>query len=422
MSRKKDRYVEPVTMTVRNALGMEEEKFSEKQLRRLLPDQESLISEHRSDLEELKKVEDRIEKAVMDYEKNDEDREPLEKVYDQKLRILYSMAGRFHPLSSYGRSMLKKARACRREFEASVGPLMTVITKNNIDLFRTVLSKDLCEDVLSGRRMALGAVRTRKGKTYGAAAISYYLDRVPSYDGPVLRIEWLYVHEKFRGCGQAVNLLGEVLAQAAELQVAAISAEFEAEGESNYILGYMLGTLQFDLDTDLDPVALIRIGDITGHTKLASGKKGAEQAPFEDEKNGALFLKKAFRRLGYNGYMKKLPVSWFDGETSCFTGTPENVSGLLLSHKMPSGILRAEYEGLTGNRDDVALKLVSLFLAKATLVCDDDTIVMIPVESEEMGHYLESICSGQMGRYMVEGILDRPERDVDESAVNELMK
>ena len=95
---------------------------------------EDFIEAHRVSQRILEETDKHLDEYVAAYEKNKKDREPVEKVYALKIGILNSMAKRFHPLSEYGSGMLSEAVKCRIEFETLVGPMITVITKNNITL------------------------------------------------------------------------------------------------------------------------------------------------------------------------------------------------------------------------------------------------------------------------------------------------
>lgn len=418
----KKRYTEPVILSIEDALGIDEDKINEKQARRLMADQSEMIEDHKSDIKELKKLENDLDEAMIVFETDDEDREALENVYDKRIRIILGMAGRFNPLSTYGRKMLKSAVDCRREFEELAGPLVSTITKNNIKIFKTVLTEDLYEDISVGRRNGLGAIRTKNGKTYGVGAVVYYVEKIPAYEKPVLRIEWLYVNEKFRGRGLSYFLLGELISQAVNAQLDVISAEFDSSGEYNYLLGYILGTLKFEFGTGLSPEAVIRLGDLKGYTRISAEKKGAATLSSVDDINREKMVKTAFKKYGYKGYLSRVPAEYINNSISCCANSQNALSGILLAHQTPSGVIRAEYEGLTDGEESTDKKLISMFLESASMECDDDTLVMIPVDMEEIGEYLETVCPGQMGEYTVEGVLELPEGwDMDEQAVNDLL-
>ena len=399
-------FEEPRALSLEEALGTDDEAIREKMALRLLQGDEILRSEIEAEKKELKELEDELERSVIAYERDDSNREPVERAYEKKLGILHRIAGQAHPLSDEGKEALREAAACRKEFETLIGPILTTITKNNINLFQTVLPEDIGEDVSCGRRSALGAIRTDKGRTYGVGAIVYYTDQVPTYDGGVLRIEWLYVHERFRKRGVARFLLGELLHQMIRSGLPAVSCEFPAKGEYNRVLAYILSGWSFEFGTWISPEALIRIGDITGYSQISAMKKGAQSWSSLDGKMQELLKAKAYRKFGCQSWFSKVSPEYIDRDTSCYLGSPGDIKALLLSHKTPSGMLRLEYLRFMKGQEESGTRLISLFLEKASLANEDDTLIMVPVEQEEIGMFLQKICPGQMGQYMVEGVLE----------------
>ena len=399
-------YEIPESLSVEEAIGTDDEALREKMAERLLQDEEAVKSEIEAEKKELKRFEAELEQNVIEYERDDNDREPVERAYEKKLGILHRMAGQFHPLSDEGKKALQDAVACRKEFEGLIGPMLTTITKNNLNLFQSVLPQDLGEDVACQRRSAFGAIRTDNGRTYGVGAIVYFTDRIPTYEEGVLRIEWLYVHEKFRKRGVARFLLGELLHQMIRAGLPAVSCEFPAKGAYNQLLAYILGSWSFEFDTWISPEALIRIGDITGFSQISAMKKGVQSWSSLDGKIQELLKAKAYRKFGCQHWFAKISPDYIDRETSCYLGSPGDVKALLLSHKTPSGLLRLEYLGFLKGQEENGKRLISRFLENAAKANEEDTLILVPVEQEEIGIFLQEICPGQLGQYMVEGVLE----------------
>ena len=371
------------------------------------------IESHRIAREILKETDSHLDEYVAAYEKDKSDREPVEKVYALKINILSGLAKRFHPLSGYGLNMMDEAVKCRAEFEALIGPMITKITKNNIDLFRTVLSKDVAEDIVTGRLSAIGALRTKKKTTYGVGALAYYFDEIGTET--VLRIKWLFVNKDFKERGVADHLIAELTDSCAKAGVYNISVEFPTTCEDKKILGYIFGTWQFDMESGLDPDAVLRAGDVTGYSAIEKNKKGVSSLSEPDKKDSDLLIKKTLRTYGYNGYLMKadLPEGYIDRELSCFFGNGDTAKAILLAHRTPSGTVRVDYMGFADGCEALAFNLVSFFIGKAVILCEDDTLLKIPVEMEEMGDFLEEICPKQMGQYFVAGNMTKPEPEMD---------
>ncbi len=374
---------------------------------------DDFIESHRTAQEVLEETDKHLDEYVAAYEKNKKDREPVEKVYALKIGLLTGMAKRFHPLSGYGISMLGEAVKCRTEFETLIGPMVTVITKNNIDLFKTVLSANVSEDIVSGRLSAIGAVRTKKGTSYGVGALAYYFDEIGTEQ--VLRISWLYINKEFGERGVCNQLIGELIYRCAKTGVYNISAEFPTTCGDTKLLGYIFGTWQFDMDSGLDPDSVMRVGDITGYEKIESYKKGVQGLSASDKNVSDLLVKKTLRKLGYSGFLTNadLPKDYIDRDLSCYFGDADSVKAILLAHKTASGTLRVEYMGFEPGCEALAYNLISFFIEKAVTSYEDDTLIKIPVEMEELGDFIEEICPKQMGQYLIAGNMTKPEPETD---------
>jgi hypothetical protein len=119
-----------------------------------------------------------------------------------------------------------------------------------------------------------------------------------------------------------------------------------------------------------------------------------------------------------------VPEVYFDPDLSCFYGTPDNVEAILLSHTMPSGMIRVEYIGEPKGDEEKANAMICMFIEKAVIDHGDETLIKIPVESEETGSFIETLCPYQMGHHLVEGVLELPSagNNIDKNGVEELLK
>ena len=423
---KPKKYQEAEIPAIDDALGITEEK--KKEVEEGIKESfgiDDFLDAHRAAIDMLEETDKHLEEYVSEYKKKKDDREPVEAVYTLKIAILLSMAKRFHPLSAYGKSLLDDASLCRNEFERKVGPLVTRITENNIDLFKTVLSEDVSEDIITGRISAIGAVRTKKKTAYGVGALAYYLDDMTGSGDMVLRIKWLFVNRDFRERGVADHLIGEITGRAAKAGVENISVEFPTNVDDKNLMGYLFGTWHFDLDSGLNPDAVMRVGDVTGYGKIESYRKGAEALSSLGKKGGLLTVKKTLRGLGYTGYLSdpELPDDYIDQDLSCFVSTGDAVKAILLAHRTPSGTVRVDHIGFALGSEALVYNLVSFFVGQAVMICEDDTMLELPVEMEEIGELIEEICPKQMGQYLVAGNLTKPspEMDFTPEDIDELM-
>ncbi|MBQ1548535.1 MAG: hypothetical protein IIZ61_09105 [Lachnospiraceae bacterium] len=387
---------------------------------------DDFIEMHRAAEDMLKEVNNRLEDYLVEYEQNRADRETVEKAYCLKISILESMAKRFNPLSGLGKQKLSDAVKCREEFETLVGPMITPITNNNASLFKTVLSEEMKEDILSGRRHALGALRTLNGTTYGAGAIVYHKEDTPVYENGMIVIDWLFVNWLFMGRGIADYLIGELIIKAEKAGMEAFVSEIPMGLEDKVALSYIFGSWQFMLDAGLNRDAVFRLGDITRFEMISKYNKFAKNLSSINPQYVEKTVKNALGKLGYSGYLNRISAagSYIDKNLSCFVGSENNISALLLAHRTCSGNVRVEYLDTAPGGEKNIPALVCCMIENALMNEDDNTIVNIPVPMEELGEFLETLCPKQLGHYLVSCVLDKPERiaDLGVSDVEEILK
>ena len=417
-------YRSPVEMTVEEALGLENAGD--------MPDSsetdfgvKDLLDMHREAEAMIKDIDAKLEEFILEYETGKRsDREPVESIYDMKIYLLSSMARLFNPMSSYGKKKLKEAIKCREEFETLVGPMVSRITPSNFDVFGSVINDDLMEDIKTTRRQALGALRTMDGTTYGVAAVAWHIDGVPGEEKGVLRIDWLYVNEKFRGRNLADFLLGELVALCNESGIEHISVDFSTDSESKQRLAEIFGMWQFFFDAGLDPDIYIRTGDVTNLRRIGEYKKGVKSLSSLDVRTGSRLVAGFFTKTGYKGYLVsgRLPKDYIDMGLSYYIGTPDDCWGLLLAHRAPLGMLRVEYlDCAPGHEEDVG-KLVSAFLGKSLTGYDDNNIMFLSPDFPEVPEFVNKLCPNQLGQYIVEGLLSKPDDDLDEEDIKKLLE
>ncbi len=410
-------------MSLEEALGLDMEN---------LPDESEadftvndLMDIYREDSKRLKEVSSHLEEFIISYESGKRvDREPVEAIYDLKIFLLCSMARLFNPMSTFGKATLQKAIKCREEFETLVGPMTSRITKDNMELFKTVLNVDLMEDVRTGRRQAFGALRTLEGKTYGAAAVVWHIDPIPGEKVGVLRIDWLFVNEKFRGRNLADFLIAEVVALCNETGIEHVSVDFSTENEFKQPLARTFGLWQFSLDTSEDPDVYIRAGDVANLRRLGEFKKGVKSLSSLGEKAANQLFRGFLVRSGYRGYLlsRDLPENYIDFGLSCFTGKPGSCTGLLLVHRLPYGMLRVEYMDCTkGHESDVA-SMVSAFIAGVVAGYDDNTLMCLTPDFDELSEFINGLCPNQLGQHLIEGILSKPDDDLDGDDIKKILE
>ncbi len=377
----------------------------------------------------LRTVNKQLDGFIRDYEKDPSDPSDVETAYTFKLHVLAGMAKLFSPLSSYGRDRLKEVRKCSREYESFVAALTTRITRDNIESFSKVLSPDILEDVAVGKVSGIGSVRYKDGERYGVGAIVYKIDNSPFIGENIGRILWLYVHEDFRMQGIADHLISELLGSMIEngVEYITINALIGPDINLERLKAYLMSSWMFDLETTMVPDALIRVGDIKNASRLKEHVKDVRA--LSDLKDGvnANGVKNALRRLGHPSYLSGdlFSTDYIDQNLSFFLGTETSITGLLLTHRLPSEKIRVEYLKAEDENIELQKKMVAALLKAVYMQCSEETLLSIPLDSEELAFFTEEICPVQMGQYMLEGLLapqTGTDEDLDLNIVRELLE
>ena len=371
----------------------------------------------------LDEIDEHIDEYMLEYDAlKEKDRQKLESIIDMKLYILTSMARFFNPMTSFGKKKLREAVEWREDFEALYGPLLTRITGDNAGLFRSVLNEDLMEDIATSRRQALGALRTRNKTIYGAAAIAWHIDEVPGEELGVLRIDWLYVNEDFRGRSLSNYLLGELVALCNEAGIEHISVDISANNESKQYLARIFGLWQFSFDAGADPDIYIPTGDVTDLEMIEEYSRGVKPLSTMEISKADRMVTEFLQKTGYSGYLtyQTLPGNYIDRELSCFMGKPGKCTGLLLAHRAPLGMLRVEYlDSLPGHYEYVPA-MVSAFIKNAKDRYEDNSLIYMTPEFPRLQKFINMICPKQVGQDLIEGLLSKPDSDMDEEVVKEM--
>ena len=374
-----------------------------------------------------KSLDEQIEKQKAAFGITDANREKLETTYALKMDLFYSQACAIHPLTSFGKHCLKEAVETRKEFESLVGVYTTRITPENISVFLPVLTKDLAEDILTGRREAIGAVRAKGVRSYGAGALVYYADDGP--DGATLRIDWLYVHPDFRGRRIANSLIGEMVYQVQKGAGSTLAASFTVGENWEPVIGSIFAKWKFIFGTQMEGDTIVSIEDILDPAPIEEVRKkyGKEAKPLSEiqDRDRSSFIRRTLIRDGYRGYLWRQAEKpdYFDPELSCYVGDRRNPEGVMLVHRTPSGMLRVEYAGLGSGDGRSIFSMTGNVLYRAITTESSKSTLDFPIRMDEFEEMMKRIVPKQRSAFYVTAVLsgDYVEEDVTEEAVEELL-
>ena len=372
------------------------------------PNTEDFIALHKRYLADMKDMEQGFRLAMEVYDPDRHKRGALEKFVTVYMMSLHHVARQFHPLSTYGKEYLKKAVEAREQYEKRTSPILTRITRENAELFAHLLTRDKREEIETGRRNGLGAIRSRGNETFAAGALTYYLDEDPLGEGVILRIDWLYVDEAWRLRGVAQSLLAEVITLAVEEpSITGFSAEYPAD-DYGILLNNLLANWNFTFDTGVIPEFICRLGEAkTGGEveKLAEKTTLFSEIGREDRER---LLKHHFRVNAANSRLERQigeKKEYLDPDVSCFIGDIKAPDGVLLAHKCPSGMIRVEEISLKKGFEEVEKNLIASAVTEAKFKFRQDRELLIPVADEERADLLDEWFPHQRTGLVVEAVM-----------------
>ncbi len=336
-------------------------------------------------------------------------RDKFEELYLKKISILYQTAKLFHPWTEMGRQALKAATDCEKEYEQLAGVLTSRITDSAIRKYMPLFSQDIVEDIMVGKMQAIGAVRFSEKSVYAVGALGYSIEPDRLSEEAVLNIQWLYVASKYRHQGVATMLLGNILERCVEQDIKHITFVFPEDEEYSQAFYNMFSDWHFGFESGLSPEFVIRVSkddEKRAVANLAEGVKSIEGIPREELEN---IVKKLTETDGELKEMikGKRPFSYFDQKLSCYH-MDNGKGGLLLAHRMPQGLVKTEYLGWTEDGAFSLKGLISHLAVSARKVYGEDTLIMVPVESIELGEALDKFFPNQLRRPMLEARLSEP--------------
>ena len=377
----------------------------------------------------LERVDDRIREQRESFGIEDMNREPIEMTYALKMDLLYHLAFAIHPLTSYGKQCLKEAMDARHAFEELVGGYTTRITPSNISVFLPVLTDDLAEDIRTGRREAIGAIRAKGSFSYGAGALVYEYDGGDVDTGFILRIEWLFVHPAFRGRRIADSLIAEMVYQMHKNPVDALTASFIVGENWEPVMGNIFSRWKFMFGTQMEGDTLICMADMEDPDPIEKfyqtyGKNATPLSAMES-RNVPFFLERVLRREEYRGYLwgQTRKPDYIDRDLSCYIGDVGNPDGVMLVHKTPSKKLRVEFVGLAGADTKPVPTMAGYVLHEALRTAPADSVLDFPIHMDEFSQAMDKLAPKQRSALLVTAVLSGAflEEDVTAETVEEML-
>ena len=364
--------------------------------------------------DELRAIEKEIEEKETEAEGKGlgefELRKLLEEPYLKWISIQYQAARLFHPLSELGRLALGAAAATEKAYAERVGTLISRVTDDSINRYQPLLSDDIMEDFLVNKMKAIGALRYRDGAVYAAGVLAYGVEPDRGALGMVLRIHWLYVATEFRGQGIADMLLGNIINEGLAAGIDYFTFDFQDEMPETQIFYNLFSDWHFSFETGLAPefMTALKAKDESRIVANLAEDSTSLEALSEKEKEEAFQTLADSDAAMQKVLDRRVPPNYYDAKLSSICLRKGKKGGVLLAHKMPGGLVRTEYLGWNEGGGYAVRSLVSRLAVMARKVYGEETLISVPVESEELGVFLDDNFPVHIRKPIIEAALTEP--------------
>ncbi len=387
-------------------------------------DLQAVIDAHREELARLEELDSYLTIVKADYDKKQHVRQAVEMIYTAKMDFLYHLARRFHPLSTYGKSLLRRAEECREEFEATVGPLVTRITEENLESFRAVIPPCFADEIKAKRSRALGAIRSDLDRIFPAGALVYTWDELPGEEGPRLRIRWIQVNREYGRQGVCEHLIALMVGLLIRKNGAALTCEIPLS-DGMMVMGDLLTEWHFSFAPMMTPDYCCLLRDIRSRGELLQEKTSAVSLTVVPEAQRKLLIRQFLVAVGAQGNQEVLaaPADYYDPEVSCLCRDAKGTAALLLAHKYPGNRLFVELLDAKPGQEALLADLLVYAARRSLEKYDRKTEFCVRTSSYEQRTLCERLFPDQRVCFYVNSLLTKveAEEDLDEAAVETLL-
>ena len=312
-----------------------------------------------------------------------------ERTYLSLIDTCFETAKILNPMAGFGRDRLEAGLGILEGFAKEYWPLITRITAENAEAFYDLIPDEHYDDILEGRKNAIGAVRLDNGKatTAGVAVYSIQEDTAT-----YLKLDWIYVPEELRQHGVGNMLMAKLLETAFTFEDCTLVIDMnmpdtteDEDKEAFAVLENFLDSWKFDFDVDTGTNFYFRVSDKENDAFLkgtTSGVKSLTEMGADAER----LVKRFFGRLGsdYDEPAAETSFSFFDPDVSCGIVEDGELSALLLLHRFKNNDYRYEALRLIKGYDTEIVKKLARYAYRAMIRnADTESIVFGEFESIE---------------------------------------
>ena len=310
----------------------------------------------------------------------------------------FELSKMISPMNGFGRDRLEAGLSLIRQFEQQHWLISTQIVAENAEAFSELIPVEHYEDILTGRKRAIGALRHVGEDVYAAGALVYTVHEDPDED-PFLSLDWIMVHESLREQGIG-NFLMALMAEAALSQNEDdpfVSVELpvrQAEDEDRLweidVLENFFDSWKFDFDVTYGSQFMVTLSDIKESDLRKEGDTGEVQSLHGLGKQGEKLLQEFFesRNKSYDEGLAAMKFDFFDPDVSCVTRSGEGIHSVLLFHRFANGDYRYEAYRSMDELDFGSLPELMAFARDAADAREDGDHMMTGTFVSEEGYDL----------------------------------
>ena len=310
--------------------------------------------------------------------------EQKEMAYLSLMDTCFETAKVINPLAGFGRDRLEAGLGILRSFEKKYWPLISRVTKNNAQVFRNLIPAEHYDDVVEGRKKALGAVR-HKGNTMVAAGVAVFsISPIPGSAGNNIKLEWIYVADTYKKNGAGNMLMAELVGYAIQAEGSIITLDMnvaelsnEKERERFAVLENFLDSWKFVFSLRAGNNFCLKVSDIKD-VEYMNGQADGVKSLKELGSAGEMMLRRFFKTINnsYDAELMTSTYSFFDPETSCVIADDLTIKAVLLFHRQESGYYRFETVRSLPDHDPGAIIRLIRFACNAAVKCDGEQSVL----------------------------------------------
>ncbi len=321
---------------------------------------------------------------IIEMSKDEMSPEQRELPYLSLMDTCFETAKVLNPLAGFGRDRLEAGIGILRSFEKKYWPLVSKVTKNNAKAFRNLIPSEHYDDIIEGRKKALGAVRHEGSTMFVAGVVVFSINQIPGANGNNIKLEWIYVADAYKKTGVGNMLMAELAGYAIQAEGSIITLDMnvpdlseEKERNRFAVLENFLDSWKFAFGLRAGNNFCLQVSDIKDGKYMEGSSEGVKSLE-ELGVSGEMMLKRFFKKLNhsYDIELMNSTYGFFDPKVSCVIADNMTIKAVLLFHRQEKGYYRYETVRSLPDHDPVAIIKLIRFACRAAIKRDGEKSIL----------------------------------------------